>query len=395
MENSNEKCLNLIVLYFIIAPIEVLLELLIGMKVYIIYTLFIIFLIIYNKKNIKSMYYEKNLLLLFFFILYSARSLLIYKDYIYNWLGLCFLLFIYSFPWFYVANSIENWKGFFEKCEKKINIIFLSNIILFVGSLLLHRNMLGNMEMSYSILPLMLMAFYFIFKGKNKIRSIIYFIFSLVLVVIVGSRGPLLCLISFISLILIINFKKTIKYFIPIILCFVIFIVNFQTILDISIKILEKNNLSSRTLDKLKEHTIITDTGRKKIQNVVKEQINSNWLLGSGIGGERITVNEKIYNMQKDMHSCYPHNIILEVYSNYGIILGTFILLMILIRIIYFNKNRTIEEKNVLLFFFSCEIIRLLISSSYLRSPIFFIFLGILFSKKEKRYNYDSNSITK
>ena len=98
--------------------------------------------------------------------------------------------------------------------------------------------------------------------------------------------------------------------------------------------------------------------------------------------------------MQKDMNSCYPHNIILEVYSNYGIIIGTFIILIISIRIIYFNKNRSMEEKNVLAFFFSCEVIRLLVSSSYLRSPIFFIFLGILFYKKEKRYNYDSNSIT-
>lgn len=394
MENSNEKCLNLIVLYFIIAPIEILLELLIGIKVYIIYALFIIFLFVYNKKYIKSINYKRNLLLLLFFLLYSARSLFIYKDFLYNWLGMCFLLFIYSLPWFYISNSIEDWKSFFEKCENKLNMIFLSNVILFIGSLILHRRMLGNMEISYSILPLMLMSLYMLFKGKNKIRSIIYFVFSLILVVIVGSRGPLLCLLSFITLILIINVKKTIKYFIPIILGFVIVIVNFQTILNISIKILEENNLSSRTLYKLKEHTIMTDTGRNKIQNVVKEQINSNWLVGSGIGGERIKVNEKIYNMQKDMNSCYPHNIILEVYSNYGIIIGTFIILIISIRIIYFNKNRSMEGKNVLAFFFSCEVIRLLVSSSYLRSPIFFIFLGILFYKKEKRYNYDSNSIT-
>ena len=149
-----------------------------------------------------------ELLLLLFFLLYSARSLFIYKDFLCNWLGMCFLLFINSLPWFYISNSIEDWKSFFEKCENKLNMIFLSNVILFIGSLILHRRMLGNMEISYSILPLMLMSLYMLFKGKNKIRSIIYFVFSLILVVIVGSRGPLLCLLSFITLILIINVKK-------------------------------------------------------------------------------------------------------------------------------------------------------------------------------------------
>ena len=84
------------------------------------------------------------------------------------------------------------------------------------------------------------------------------------------------------------------------------------------------------------------------------------------------------------MNSCYPHNFILEFLSDYGIFIGSILLFVLLIKIIISLKTYDYYSKMIIVLIVSMELVRLLVSSSYIRSPLFFILLGILFFKKEE-----------
>ena len=116
----------------------------------------------------------------------------------------------------------------------------------------------------------------------------------------------------------------------------------YKSILNTTINIFEHYGISSRTLYKLQNGDILNDTGRKKIQKVVMEELNKHPIVGLSLGGERIIVNNNIYHMNKNMSSCYPHNIIIEILAQYGYFTGIIIIIFfnyIIIKEYYFIVN--------------------------------------------------------
>ena len=100
--------------------------------------------------------------------------------------------------------------------------------------------------------------------------------------------------------------------------------------------------------------------------------------------------------MQKDMGSAYPHNFIIEIMVQYGYVIGSIILFYLLYLLIKsLIKSNTIERE-LLIIIFSTEIIRLMVSSSYLRSSLFFLWLGLSINivYRRKKNEKASNNIT-
>ncbi len=380
-KDDNQYSAKLVILYYMLLPIYLILQLKIGIKAHFIIPIIYLGIIIKNYKKFNFKYLKYIIVFFMFQLPYSIWQ---YYNYLYNWFGLMYLLFICSLPWFVVGNSLNNLNEIIEVFKKNVYLILLSNIALIIFCILTGRPMLGNMEISYTILPLLLLSL-LIFLNEKKIKFLMIALFSCTIVVIMGSRGTLLCIASFLIMYYIINFKKEFFHVIIIVTLLIGIMWNFNNILAITINKFESWGISSRTLYKLENGDILNDTGRGKIQKVVIEALNEHPILGLGIGGERIIVNDKIYKMTKDMSTCYPHNLIIEIIAQYGYFVGIMLIVFLIGLLVNTIKNTNGNERNILLLLVSQEIIKLLVSSSYIISPMFFLVLGICFYKVREK----------
>lgn len=380
-KDDNQYSAKLVILYYMLLPIYLILQLKIGIKAHFIIPIIYLGIIIKNYKKFNFKYLKYIIVFFMFQLPYSIWQ---YYNYLYNWFGLMYLLFICSLPWFVVGNSLNNLNEIIEVFKKNVYLILLSNIALIIFCILTGRPMLGNMEISYTILPLLLLSL-LIFLNEKKIKFLMIALFSCTIVVIMGSRGTLLCIAIFLIMYYIINFKKEFFHVIIIVTLLIGIMWNFNNILAITINKFESWGISSRTLYKLENGDILNDTGRGKIQKVVIEALNEHPILGLGIGGERIIVNDKIYKMTKDMSTCYPHNLIIEIIAQYGYFVGIMLIVFLIGLLVNTIKNTNGNERNILLLLVSQEIIKLLVSSSYIISPMLFLVLGICFYKVREK----------
>lgn len=379
---DNQFFAKMVILNYLLLPLYMILQLKIEIKAHFIIPILYIIMLIKNKKKIKN----NNIFLyvFLFFIIQIPYSIFQYYNYLYNWLGLMYLLFFCSLPWIIVGCSLTNLEEILIQFKKKNIYIIISNIVLILFCKYTGRTMLGNMEISYTILPLVLFSL-LIFFNEKKYKFLIACFLGTMIIVIVGSRGPILCIALFILLYGMFNFKKKIIYIvlIGIILLFTFFY--YKSILNTTINIFEHYGISSRTLYKLQNGDILNDTGRKKIQKVVMEELNKHPIVGLSLGGERIIVNNNIYHMNKNMSSCYPHNIIIEILAQYGYFTGIIIIIFlnyIIIKVLMITKG---NERNIILLLISQELVKLFISSSYMLSPMFFLLLGVCLNKLRRK----------
>lgn len=221
-----------------------------------------------------------------------------------------------------------------------------------------------NMPLAYALLLPTLTLY------KNiGLYSKVAFVFLLLCMLIFGSRGPLAVACLYIIYDLIQTSKKNL-----LILVMLLFLT--VSILPLLADQLDGLGISSRTLNFILSGDFGSAEGRDEIYPMCIKLINENWFAGVGIFGDRIHLDEEC------------HNFILEILVNYGVILGTLILVYIgLFFLISYIKlddvRRNYFAKFVIAFF-----IPLMVSDSYLISIYFGLFWGlILVLNNERKFN--------
>mgnify|MGYP000952176011 CR=1 FL=1 len=152
-----------------------------------------------------------------------------------------------------------------------------------------------------------------------------------------------------------------------------------KNVILIMLNILGKYGLTSRTLVKLYEGTITSSTGRDDIIKVVLDLIFKH-PFGVGVGVERISIFHEIYykkGILDNLSSSYPHNFFLEIIVQFGIFIGSLIIIYVLYIIFKAMIKGNEEERDIVIIFFSIGFIHLLVSSTYLQSQYLFYLLGI------------------
>lgn len=373
---------DLLVIYFVLYPIICI------FKEYTQYYYFFFGfpVLIYIFFQIKKFKINKNISIVFLIIIvFSIYSLFnMYKSqYIYNWIGMMGILFIYSMPWLFWSSQIDEWRTFPQYLSKYNYSIFISAWLLFMHDLFQGVSMNGNMNVSYALMPSVIISMYSFLRWKSKTSAVICII-GLVSIILIGSRGPLLCIATFLLIYIFQNLKKY-KYLILITCVGLIFLLFYIDQISSSFLLfLNEYGSDSRTISKLLDGTFLSTTGRDNISRVVFDTIKSFPIFGVGIGGERVIINSLIYGFTKNMGSCYPHNLFFEVIVQFGIPLSLIFILYFIVRSYNLIKNES-EEKETILIIFSISIIHLLLSSSYLENPLFFCLLGIYLSNRKTR----------
>lgn len=280
--------------------------------------------------------------------------MLLFPDTIPDWKneGFKFLIPI-SIPIVLFIVSIKN-INFFILALKHISYACALLGLLFGIRTLTGRFLLNEYSMGfgYCILLPMLVLFY-----QRKFYSIIISLLLFLLLVIYGSRGPLLT-VAFFLFYMLINQKS----FGLVGLIVLLSIVGFASF----VSYIESLGISSRTISMFLGGNLDSESNRDIIARKAIETINNNPITGCGLFGDRKPVGD------------WCHNIILEVLCDFGVIFGSILLLLFFYAIIRaFIKLKGIN-KDIFAMFIAYALVPMFVSNSYLTDSNFALFVGLL-----------------
>ncbi len=229
----------------------------------------------------------------------------------------------------------------------------------------------GTYSMSlsyYLILPAVMFIDDFI--DRPRLANIVFALLSIVLILAIGSRGPIMCITVFVMLRLIrlpgkLGYSHIGAYLFSVSLVIIMALL-FDELLMSMFDFLLRFGISSRSISLFLQPELYL-SGRDTLYNRVLAEIADNPVTGIGIGGDR-----------RVLGGAYVHNLLIEVIANYGVILGTLLVLVLLILMIRFFLSRNKCQYNMFAIWLSIGVVPLLVSSSYIEDMRFWIFLGLM-----------------
>ena len=240
-----------------------------------------------------------------------------------------------------------------------------------------------DMEAAYRMLPSIMYLIYYASVKKQVVYIAIAGVLSTV-ILIFGTRGPIVCMLVYVALLTIYysfksrNLKKLLILLIifAIVLSVFIFDSLFIEVTSVLSKAFEKIGFSTRIFDFIIEGDITASKGRESLAKQAVEAIIENPMWGYGITADRA------------MFGIYPHNMFLEILCQYGIVFGSLLIItMLVITVIALLKSR----KNTRRFTFglmlvSIVFVKLMISSTYTIEPLLFFMMGyfVLILRKKR-----------
>lgn len=277
--------------------------------------------------------------------------------------------------------AIKDKTIFYNTMLKATYIITILGMIVF---LLNYGEGIRHYSMSFSYLLLLPCIFHAneIFRTHKK-YFVVLTISELLLLLFYGARGPVACAGVFIFLKVIFDTNLSVKKILTLVVgtgMFAMFLVFFNQIGNIILNILYSRGYYSRTLTLLFSQEISNSIGRDSIYKTSIEMINEKAIWGWGVAAEQ------------GFMGTYPHNIVLELFLGFGVIVGLPISLYLIYCTIKTFQiiNKTTRELSII--YLCAGFVPLFISSTYLESYIFFIFLFIVIPAKSHILTKSSSS---
>jgi O-antigen ligase len=168
-----------------------------------------------------------------------------------------------------------------------------------------------------------------LFVYNKSLIDLAFSIISLILVILCGSRGPLVC-IAVAALMLYLSKwreKKASRFrFFSILFLLIIglaaFVYTVPTLVNAAMTWLGQSGLQGRAIEKLLDGTITDDSGRSVISEISFDMIRNGGLFGYGFYGDRYVIGRTWYYG-------YPHNVFLELLIEFGALGGGIISIML------------------------------------------------------------------
>lgn len=272
---------------------------------------------------------------------------------------LCILAIRDRYVFYYILRIIAYASGFF---------CLLYGYSVFTG--LYDIGFSYNQGIGYSVLfPILVLAY------DRKWYSIIFASILFMILLLYGSRGPVMSLALFGAYVLIT--KR--KYGLAILL--VLFLIFGVSFLNSS---LQSHGLSSRTLELYLSGEIDMENGRDVLKAQIMKGIQDK-PTGWGLFGDRVITNG----------ANNAHSLIREVLAEFGVYMGSLVLFLFAFSIIRcFFRIRGADRDMFALFLFA-GVAPTLVSGSYLTNTFFAVFVGVMFllERREKRMHISFSTI--
>ena len=232
--------------------------------------------------------------------------------------------------------------------------------------------------LAYRFLPYYFIILWFLFQKFDIIKLLVSAI-SLIVLLLLGARGPILCVVVFVVLYLIICNKiyKKIGWIILLLLGAALFIVFLEQILLVLFEFASDMGYSTRIIEMMVEGEMADDNGREYIIDRIIYALNDH-PLGLGLCGVQALTSE-----------FYAHNLFLELIATYGWgIGGVMSLAFIVLSVKGFRCCNSEIETGFYLVLLCCSVVPLMVSSIFLKEPLFFMFIGYNFYLIDKAMEY-------
>ncbi|HBC30503.1 MAG TPA: hypothetical protein DC024_04560 [Clostridiales bacterium] len=295
-------------------------------------------------------------------------------------------------PAYYITRYVNNWDSFLEKIDrlKWLAVLYSLVIIIFPNEISGHY-----MTLSYNLLiPVIVMLNVAIYK--KKFSSYFGACICLYTMFFYGARGPIMCVIFSMIILVIISYRN-LKTGNRLLLLFgSIFLVSLFFYTDIAAWVY-RIKPNSRTVQLLYKNSLFQTAARDIYwKNSIRELINSPLKI-RGFLGDR-TYFSSVFN-QSIITGIYAHNFIIELFLQFGILIGGLLLVGLILTSFKAFKNalytKEKEKKAGFATFFGPIFIFSMISGSYLSHYQLWLMFGVVanFIKRENIRNGVTDSL--
>lgn len=215
---------------------------------------------------------------------------------------------------------------------------------------------------TYSLLPILLHINEFL-KTKNKILLILLLL-ELYAVLVYGNRGIFLSIAFFFFAYYVIanrNNRKSVFFVVTITLLFIILVFLGDYLLDL----IASANIESRTIQMLLSGNLAESTERDELRKITMDMIKESPIIGWGFGGEYYEIAKRYGGAITGVNSYFnPHNGILQNLVEFGIFLGMFATILLVVPLFKIRRIKEGALKDLLVIFGASAIIPKLISAA-------------------------------
>ena len=307
-----------------------------------------------------------------------------------------FLSLIIRFPLYFFFGELLFYKTSIFQDLRYFIILSIFYCLLFIIS----PNQSDYMVFSYYLLPWTVLSFYF-FAKKRKVVFLFIFLFLFVSLMLYGARMP--CLITIISAIvfIVLNTRKNrIPTAFASLFALGIFFVAIFTFRKELLTFLDSNGIESKFISRLIEENVFESSQRILVYKYAFNEIKSNLFKIRGFYSDRLFFGDTFYEtnalgiwiLDNNRYTLYCHNVIIELFFDFGLVLGFFALfafVVLLIKAFLLFKN-TNNSKDILIYLLLVSFLPLLVSNSYLSYSLLWFFVGYLITYHfgNKKYGY-------
>lgn len=301
---------------------------------------------------------------------------------------------IAALPFYFVGVALRS--GREKELLELLYKISFATIIAFAVYYLLIRELSeevlrdGDMDAAYNLLPHVCLVFDRCLKKPNAWNISVFSCGSLLLV-LMGSRGPVLCLAVFVVVLLLISKRMKHPIFLLVIAAAVVLFVVFGGLLDTLLQwgyyVADELGLSTRVFDKYLAGNLTVSSARTDIRLDILEELRYSPILGLGIYGDCLASG-----------GYYAHNLFVEILAHYGYLIGTILLISLIVLIVralrYALKQADESQKLIMLLLLGYNV-KLFVSSSYLREAFLFLLIGYSVALIRKKREEDRAKVKK
>ena len=324
--------------------------------IFVISTICLIFLLIRIAPAFFKRINQKTICVLLLIVIATILSFILFPENNHQFINTCRYFCVVCLPTILVLPLIKDYGILKNKLFIMSRIICLIGVVITITTWTKYtgKKETYDMELGYSLLLSLLIIMYKVYE-KNNVLDIFLIISTILLIIMGGSRGPLIAITGFAIFLLVkkgITSKKILKT-ILIIGALLIAMFNISGILNVVEDVAQSLHINSRTV-RLMDKGLGDDSGRGIIYGTTQNEIWSDPLEIRGINAD--------YNLL----GIYTHNIALELLYQFGVIIGV-ILIIILLYFIMITVVKSLKgniNANLSMIFMMSSIPCLLFSNS-------------------------------
>lgn len=223
----------------------------------------------------------------------------------------------------------------------------------------------GDMVGAYLLLPHLCLVCYWALK-YHKVKDVFVTFLGFIFLLFLGNRGALGCFCIYIVsyFIFICKIRLKLVFFLTSIIS--VIWLNLSSIIFFLYNKAFSLGLSVRLFDKYLSDELFVSESRDSIHEILWDYIYSNSILGNGIGASNSII------------STYPHNVLIEFWLEFGLVMGSLLLIILFGVIIkgFFSTSCEQEKVFILILICSC-LLKLFLSGTYLDETYFFMLIGL------------------